>query len=141
MTKDKKDCDVGKCKYTHRRLLKRFDPEEYILHWPSNPFESGNEFNNPYEHIRSYLRRVGIEVHEDNWNYPNLLMLTKWGAFHLSGATVTVDFVHYVSEWIDWDTNPTTISADIKIDIYSQRPTDDIIAKLKKRFPYLEEDM
>jgi hypothetical protein len=122
-------------KYVEAELHARFLLDEYNKRWPPE------EYRTPMDDVRDYMRRRGVFVDERS-DYDERFDRTKKSAiYHFAGSTVFFGFVHRTkpgdpdlpSHWIP-------PQARIGVHIYANGPADDVIEKLQKDFPYLEEN-
>jgi len=104
-----------------------FAKDEFLEKWGSDPVISS-----PARDLGAYLRRAGICV--DGSCDSSVEAFSGLDVYHFGGATVMVNYRFYGDL-------PSHFSAgSVSVKFASNDPFDDVVARLRKRFPYLKEN-
>jgi len=127
--------------YIHIKISRKFKKDEYTSRWIACPFKGIDTEDNPFFLVDRYLQQLGVKVggkviKHDLSVSSDEKSASSWGMYHISGTTVKLYYHHFIYGDMDEEFD---MSAWIDIDIFANRPVDDIITELKKKFPYLEE--
>lgn len=116
--------------YRSAELGAWFSTAEFLEKWGPEPTYVMDPC--PARDISAYLSRAGEYVDAECDNSPECLSGLQ--VFHYGGATVTMKYRFYS------DFSSHASAGNVSIRFASNDPLDDVVARVRERFPYLKED-
>jgi hypothetical protein len=104
-----------------------FAKDEFLEKWGSDP-----TIDSPAKDMDAYLSRAGrfVDVEGECTRERS----SGLQVYHLGGATVAVKYMFY------HDFSGHTTAGNVSVKVASNDPLDDVVGRLRQRFPYLKEN-